>query len=84
MAEIRRGYAMLLTVGDEQISKALADGILAVRLPMANSLSQPTADSFARRETAPFCLLRRHFPRLAGESPQRGSLTAITADSVSL
>ena len=31
MAEIKRGYAMLLTAGDEQISKALADGILAVR-----------------------------------------------------
>lgn len=45
MAEIRRGTAMLLTAGDEQISKALADGIVAVRLPMANSLSQPTADS---------------------------------------
>ena len=38
MAEIRRGTAMLLTAGDEQISKALADGILAVRLPMAKPL----------------------------------------------
>ena len=35
----RRGYALLLTAGDEQISKALADGIMAVRLPMANSIS---------------------------------------------
>jgi hypothetical protein len=40
MAEIRRGTAMLLlTAGDKEISTALADGILAVRLPMANSLS---------------------------------------------
>lgn len=32
MAEIRRGTAMLLlTAGDEQISTALADGIMAVR-----------------------------------------------------
>ena len=39
MAEIRRGTAMLLlTAGDREISKALADGILAVRLPMANPL----------------------------------------------
>lgn len=39
MAEIRRGTAMLLlTAGDEAISKALASGILAVRLPMAKPL----------------------------------------------
>ena len=36
MAEIRRGTAMLLlTAGDKEISTALANGILAVRLPMA-------------------------------------------------
>lgn len=34
----RRGYALLLTAGDEQISKALASGIMAVRLPMAKPL----------------------------------------------
>ena len=35
----RRGTAMLLlTAGDEAISKALASGILAVRLPMAKPL----------------------------------------------
>ena len=36
---------MLLTAGDKEISAALASGMLAARLPMANSLSQPTADS---------------------------------------
>ena len=60
MAEVRRGYAMLIQGGDPEISGALGDGIMAVRLPMANSLShaarasslwegnslsQPTADS---------------------------------------
>ena len=39
MAEIRRGYAMLIQGGDSEISGALADGIMAVRQPMANSLS---------------------------------------------
>ena len=43
--ESKRGYALLLTAGDERISSALASGIMAVRLPMANSLSQPTDDS---------------------------------------
>ena len=44
MAEIRRGTAMLLlTAGDEAISKALADGIMAVRLPMAKPLGQEEA-----------------------------------------
>ena len=44
MAEIRRGTAMLLlTAGDREISKALADGILAVRLPMAKPLGQEEA-----------------------------------------
>ena len=39
MAEIRRGTAMLLlTAGDKEISKALASGIMAVRLPMAKPL----------------------------------------------
>lgn len=39
MAEKRRGTAMLLlTAGDEQISTALADGIMAVRLPEAKPL----------------------------------------------
>ena len=37
------------------------------------SLSLPqsslTLGQLARREAAPFCLLRRHFPRLTGESP---------------
>ena len=36
MAESRRGYAMLLTAGDEEISSALASGMLAVRLPAAS------------------------------------------------
>lgn len=46
MAEIRRGTAMLLlTAGDKQISKALADGILAVRLPMAKPLGHKEAEA---------------------------------------
>ena len=41
MSEIKRGTAMLLlTSGDEQISTALADGILAARLPAAKPLEQ--------------------------------------------
>ena len=44
MAEIRRGTAMLLlTAGDKEISTALANGILAVRLPMAKPLGQEEA-----------------------------------------
>lgn len=44
MAEIRRGTAMLLlTAGDKEISKALASGIMAVRLPMAKPLGQEEA-----------------------------------------
>ena len=44
MAEIRRGTAMLLlTAGDEAISKALASGIMAVRLPMAKPLGHEEA-----------------------------------------
>lgn len=35
----RRGYAMLLTAGDEEISTALADGIMAARLPEAKPLT---------------------------------------------
>lgn len=31
MADVKRGYAMLITAGDAEISGALADGILAVR-----------------------------------------------------
>ena len=41
MAEIRRGTAMLLlTAGDEQISKALASGIMAIRMPMAKPMTR--------------------------------------------
>lgn len=41
----RRGTAMLLlTAGDKEISKALADGILAVRLPMAKPLGHKEAE----------------------------------------
>ena len=44
MTEIRRGTAMLLlTAGDKEISTALADGILAVRLPMAKPLGREEA-----------------------------------------
>ena len=44
MAEIRRGTAMLLlTAGDKDISTALANGILAVRLPMAKPLGREEA-----------------------------------------
>ena len=43
VAESKRGYALLLTAGDEQISKALASGIMAVRLPMAKPLGQEEA-----------------------------------------
>lgn len=40
----RRGTAMLLlTAGDKEISQALADGILAVRLPMAKPLGKEEA-----------------------------------------
>lgn len=40
----RRGTAMLLlTAGDKEISTALANGILAVRLPMAKPLGQEEA-----------------------------------------
>lgn len=46
MAEIRRGTAMLLlTAGDEEISKALADGMLAARLPMAKPLTREQAEA---------------------------------------
>lgn len=38
MSEIRRGYAMLIQGGDAEISGALADGIMAIRLPMAKPL----------------------------------------------
>ena len=38
MAEVRRGYAMLIQGGDPEISVALGDGIMAVRLPMAKPL----------------------------------------------
>ena len=41
----RRGYAMLLTAGDPEISGALAEGIMAARVPTANSLSQATPDN---------------------------------------
>ena len=41
----RRGTAMLLlTAGDKEISTALANGILAVRLPMAKPLGHKEAD----------------------------------------
>ena len=44
MAEIKRGTAMLLlTAGDEQISTALASGIMAVRLPEAKPLTHEEA-----------------------------------------
>ena len=44
MAEIRRGTAMLLlTAGDPEISGALADGIMAVRLPAARPLEPEQA-----------------------------------------
>lgn len=43
MAEVKRGYAMLLTAGDEEISTALADGIMAVRLPEAKPLNREEA-----------------------------------------
>ena len=38
MAEVKRGYAMLIQGGDSEISGALGDGILAARLPMAKPL----------------------------------------------
>lgn len=41
----RRGYAMLLTAGDPEISGALAEGMLKGRADAANSLSQHEADS---------------------------------------
>jgi hypothetical protein len=44
VAESKRGYALLLTAGDEQISKALASGIMAVRLPMAKPLGHKEAE----------------------------------------
>lgn len=48
MAETRRGTAMLLlTAGDEQISSALASGIMAVRLPAARPLTREQADVVA-------------------------------------
>lgn len=43
VAETKRGYALLLTAGDEAISKALASGIMAVRLPMAKPLGHEEA-----------------------------------------
>ena len=43
VAETKRGYALLLTAGDKEISKALASGIMAVRLPMAKPLGQEEA-----------------------------------------
>ena len=39
MAEVKRGYAMLLTAGDKEISAALASGIMAARLPRAKPLT---------------------------------------------
>lgn len=57
---VRRGTAMLLlTAGDKEISNALADGIMAVRLPMANSLSHAARASSLGEgafwcESAPF------------------------------
>lgn len=44
MAEIRRGTALLLTAGDEEISTALASGIMAVRLPAAKPLTHEEAE----------------------------------------
>lgn len=41
--ESKRGYALLLTAGDEQISSALASGIMAVRLPAAKPLEPEQA-----------------------------------------
>lgn len=42
----RRGTAMLLlTAGDKEISTALANGILAVRLPMAKPLGREEAEA---------------------------------------
>ncbi len=43
VADAKRGYALLLTAGDEAISKALASGIMAVRLPMAKPLGHEEA-----------------------------------------
>ena len=46
MAEIRRGTAMLLlTAGDKEISTALADGIMAARLPMAKPLGHKEVET---------------------------------------
>lgn len=39
VAKNKRGYAMLLTAGDNEISAALASGMLAARLPMAKPLT---------------------------------------------
>lgn len=41
--DTKRGYALLLTAGDEQISSALASGIMAVRLPEARPLEPEQA-----------------------------------------
>ena len=41
--DTKRGYALLLTAGDEQISSALASGIMAVRLPAASPLEPEQA-----------------------------------------
>lgn len=38
MSEVRRGYAVLLQAGDAEISGALAEGIVAARLPEAKPL----------------------------------------------
>ena len=44
MAVTRRGYMMLLTAGDEDISSALAEGAMAARLRMAIPAEQAEPD----------------------------------------
>ena len=43
MSETKRGYAMLLTAGDKEISAALASGMLAARLPEVRPLTHEEA-----------------------------------------
>ena len=73
MAEIRRGIAMLLlTAGDKEISKALASGIMAVRLPMAKPLGHEEA-KVVKSAMKWLNLQAQHEVQDAGETRGQGS-----------
>lgn len=72
MAEVKRGYAMLIQGGDPEISGALGDGIMAVRLPMERPL---------RRETSSVSgYAGATFPKGEGLTPEQRSVVSAEID----